>query len=235
MKRIVLYTLTLLLLSVGCSPKSSPSQELLTVERDSVAYILGMNIAQNLWEMDSTLNTGALAAGIRDYYAHKTRFDREEAQRIYLHHLHISKAEEMLHYEERFLEEFARDNRNYARSKSGLTYAVEEVGNVEETPKQSFDTVSLRLVGRTLDGREFYSSYERGDTLRTSLGSLPKGLQESLKLIGTGGRVMAYLPAAIAYGAEGCDSLGVQPNATIYYEADLLGLKSRATARRNRR
>lgn len=235
MKSAVRYTLLLLLPLLGaCAQKQSSSQEVLSVERDSVAYILGMNIAQNLWEIDSTINMEALCAGMRDRFAHRERFDREEAQRIYLHHQHISKAEEVLLYEERFLEEFARDNRNYARSKSGLTYAVEEVGDVAQTPKQNLDTVSLRLVGRTLDGREFYSSYERGDTLRTSLGSLPKGLQEGLKLIGTGGRIMAYLPAAIAYGAEGCDSLGIQPNTTIYYEADLVGLKSRAARRRNR-
>lgn len=237
MKRILttlLPTLTLLLLFGSCKSTPSASKEVLQKETDSVAYILGLNIATNLLEMDSTLNIEALVAGMRDRFARAELFDKEEAQRIYLHYFHISKPEEVLAYENQFLEEFARDNRNYARSKTGLTYAVEEVGDVDHTPKNGSDTLTLRLVGRTLDGREFFSSYERGDTLRTSLQSLPEGLQEGLKLIGKGGRLTAYLPAALAYGAEGCDSLGVGANATVYYEAELIDLERHAFSSRRR-
>lgn len=48
----------------------------------------------------------------------------------------------------------------------------------------------------------------------------------------------AYVPAALGYGAEGCDSLGVKPNATLYYEVDLLTLErpeKKSAARPNRR
>ncbi len=232
---ILLLWVTLSTLLAGCKSGHTASKEVLQQETDSVAYILGLNIGSTLMQMDTTLNIEALCAGIRDRFARAERFDDQEAQRIYLHYFHISKPEEVLAYENRFLEEFARDNRSYARSKSGLTYAVEEVGDVDQTPKGDADTVSIRLVGRTLDGREFFSSYTRNDTLRTALGSLPEGLQEGLKLIGKGGHLKAYLPAAIAYGAAGCDSLGIGANATLYFEADLIGLERHAfTPRRIR-
>ena len=52
--------------------------------------------------------------------------------------------------------------------------------------------------------------------------NLNRGVQESLKLIGAGGRIQAWLPADMAYGAEGDAELGIAPNATLYYEIELL-------------
>lgn len=235
MKRLfIINTLLLGLLVVGCSSGNKTKQTVFANEQDSVAYILGMNIARNLWQVDSTLNIEALAAGIRDHYARQECFSEAEAQRIYLHYINVSKPEQVLAYEDRYLEDIVRDNRSYARSKSGLTYTVEEVGDVEFTPKAAYDTVSIRYIGRTIDGREFDSSFERGDTTRIALGDLLDGLQESLKLIGRGGRIIAYLPAAIGYGAEGNEELGVAPNSTLYYEIDLIGVEhiSQRNARR---
>lgn len=239
MKRLTTATLLLigvLLLGGSCSKRGQAPTATFTNEQDSVAYILGMNIARNLRQVDSTLNIEALTAGIRDHFAKSERFTAAEAQRIYLHYINVSKPEAVLAYEDRFLEEVVRDNRSYARSKTGLTYAVEEVGEVNLSPKAAYDTVSFRYLGRTLDGREFDSSFERGDTTRMALGDLLEGLQESLKLIGKGGRIMAYLPAALGYGAEGNKELGVAPNTTLYYEIELLNVEPAArNPRTNRR
>ena len=80
-----------------------------------------------------------------------------------------------------------------------------------------------------------YSSYERGDTLRDALGSLRRGVRESVKLIGRGGRIEAWIPAAAAYGAEGDKTLGIGPNATLFYEIELVGVDKYAEwSRRNK-
>lgn len=215
----------LLLFLGGCSRAEKQTTATIANEQDSVAYILGMNIARNLWQIDSTLNVEALAAGIRDHYARQERFSLSEAERIYLHYINVSKPEAVLAYEDRFLEDIVRDNRSYARSKSGLTYAVEQMGEVDQTPKENYDTVSFRYLGRTIDGREFDSSFERGDTTRMALGDLLEGIQESLKLIGKGGRITAYLPAALGYGAEGSSELDIAPNSTLYYEIELINVE----------
>ncbi len=238
MKRFITVLIPLwvgMLFAGGCSEKGKQPNASLNSEQDSVAYILGMNIARNLWQMDSTLNVEALAAGIRDHYAHNERFSLAEAQRIFLHYVNVSKPEEVLAIENRFLDEIVRENRSYARSKSGLTYAVEQVGDVEQTPRNSSDTVSFRYLARTLDGREFDSSYTRGDTTRMALGELLEGLQESMKLIGKGGRITAYLPAAIGYGGDGEKELGVAPNSTLYYEIELIDLERPSASRRTPR
>ena len=66
------------------------------------------------------------------------------------------------------------------------------------------------------------SSYERGDTLRTTLGGLLKGMKESVKLVGRGGKINAWIPSSAAYGTEGDKELGIQPNTTLYYEIELV-------------
>ena len=235
---IIILASTLFVLNFGACSKSNTKQIYqLKSESDSVAYVIGMNIGCNLFEMDSTINVEAVCAAIKEYYTHSERFDHEEARRIYLHRLHVSMPEEMLAYENRRLEEITTKDRSYARSKSGLTYSVESVGDEEFTPRNNNDTVTLRIMGRTMDGEIFYSSFERGDTLRIAFGDLNEGVKESLKLIGKGGHINAYLPAEIGYGADGNDSLGIKPNTTLYYEIDLLDMErpNRRNLRVNRR
>ena len=105
-----------------------------------------------------------------------------------------------------------------------MTYTVEVLGDQEQIPVSDRDSVALRYIIRTADGADVYSSYERRDTLRTSLGSLNKGMKESVKLIGKGGKINAWMPSAVAYGSAGDKELGIRPNATLYYEIELVDL-----------
>lgn len=221
--------LAVALLSASCSPKGEAT---LMTEADSVAYVIGMNVGLNLLRMDSTLNTGAVCQAIGDVYAGRARFSPGQARAIFLRYVNYSQPERIRAYERQFLEDYARTNRSYARTPSGLTYTVEAVGDEQQTPKSDRDTVSIRYVVRTVEGRTVESSFERGDTTRMAVGDLLPGVGESVRLVGQGGRINAWLPAALAYGASGDDSLGVAPNATLYYEIELLEVKKDDPRRR---
>lgn len=211
--------LTAALLAVGCSLKGEVT---LATEADSIAYVIGMNVGLNLLRMDSTLNTGVVCQAIGDVYAGRTRFTSDQARAIYLRYVNYSKPERIRAYESQFLDDYVRTNRSYARTPSGLTYTVEAVGDEQLTPKSDRDTVSIRYAVRTAEGRTVESSFERGDTTRMAVGDLLPGVRESVRLVGQGGRINAWLPAALAYGAAGDDSLGVAPNTTLYYQIELL-------------
>ncbi len=236
MGRLCFAALLAVLAAGGCSRSSNGAGKVgrMETQSDSVAYVLGMNVARNLLKMDSTLNAGAVCAGIRDYFEGKEKLSPDEAQTFYLHYVNVARPENIRAYEDRYLEDIRRNNRSYARTESGLTYTVEEVGDEKLTPKYPKDTVSIRYAARTLDGRTFDSSFERGDTARVALNDLPEGMRESVKLIGRGGHIKAYVPAALGYGAEGCDSLGVKPNSTLYYEIDLLEVERPAVTAADR-
>ena len=228
MKRIV----WLLAAALSWSSCSRNGEMTLSTEADSVAYVIGMNVGMNLLRMDSTLNVAAGCRAMGDVYAGRARFSPEQARAIYLRYVNYSQPERIRAYERQFLEDYVRTNRSYARTQSGLTYTVETVGDEQLTPKSDRDTVRIRYAVRTADGRTVESSYDRGDTTRMAVGDLLPGVSESVRLVGQGGRINAWLPAALAYGAAGNDTLGVAPNATLFYEIELLEVKKDDPRRR---
>lgn len=216
--------LTAVVLSAAACSKGKSGDAKLRTDVDSVAYIIGMNVGVNLMKMDSTLNIAAVCEGIRDAYDGSTRLSAADAETYYLRYVNYAQPEKIRAYEEQFLEDVVKSNRNYARTPSGVTYTVEAVGNQDAIPSSDRDSVVLRYIIRTADGDEVFSSYERKDSLRSLVGDLQKGMQESVKLIGQGGKINAWMPSVTTYGADGDTKLGIRPNATLYYEIELLGV-----------
>ena len=70
--------------------------------------------------------------------------------------------------------------------------------------------------------------------MRSLVRNLRRGVQESVKLIGKGGKINAWVPSSAAYGAEGDKELGVAPNATLYFEIELVDLDKYTTRSRRR-
>ena len=232
MKTRILAIFPVLLLAGACSKQSGGGVKLKN-DLDSVAYVIGLNVGLNLQRMDSTINVGAVCEGIRDAFNGQPRMCLEEAETFYLSYMNYILPEKARAYEEQFLADMAKSNRAYARTTSGVTYTVDEVGDQNLLPTTDRDSVSLRWVIRTLDGKEIVSSYERGDTVRSMLRDLQKGVQESVRLIGRGGRIKAWIPSSAAYGAEGSKELHIAPNTTLYYEIELVDV-DKFSARRRR-
>ena len=232
MKKTLVIALAALALA-ACSKNKGGSVKLHN-DLDSVAYVIGMNVGMNLMRMDSTLNVEAVCQGIRDHFRGKTRLTADEAETFFLSYVNYALPEKARAYEGQFLEDIRKSNRAYARTTSGVTYTVEDVGDAERTPVNERDSVVFRYLLRTADGEELYSSYERGDTVRSLVRNLRRGVQESVKLIGKGGKINAWMPSSAAYGAEGDKELGVAPNATLYFEIELVDLDKYTTRSRRR-
>ena len=211
----------------GCS-KSGGGVKLHT-DTDSLAYVIGLNVGANLLKMDSTLNAAAVCKGIADYFAGRQSMTMEEAQTFYLRYVNYAVPEKIREQERRFLDDVT-SGQGFKSSESGLRYDVTRDGDLKRTIASDTARITVRIKALRRDGGEIYSSYERGDTLRTRLDSLPAGLREGLKLLGSGGAVKLWVPAALAYGAEGDRTLGVGANETLYYEAELLDVQADAPA-----
>jgi len=224
MKRLSYLLLAGALLAGACSKKTGGGSAKLRTDADSAAYIVGMNVGAQLLKRDSTLNVAALCEGIRDAFRASTKLSTDEARTYFLRYMNYVLPEKARAFEEQFIEDIVKSNRSYARTASGVAYTVGEVGDQNRLPVSGSDTVAVRWVIRTIDGEQLYSSYERGDTLRVALGDLRKGEQESLRLIGAGGRIEAWMPSAAAYGAEGKAEWGIRPNTTLRYEIELVAV-----------
>ena len=205
-----------LLLAGACSKNSGGGGVKLRNDTDSVAYVIGMNVGANLLKMDSTINVNAVCEGIRDMFRGNPRLSAADAETFYLSYVNYALPEKARAYEEQFLLDIAKSNRSYARTSSGVTYTVTDVGDQNQVPTSERDSVALRWVIRTAAGDEITSSYERGDTVRSLVRNLRRGVQESVKLIGKGGKINAWMPSSAAYGAEAEVILRDQSPACLY-------------------
>ncbi len=216
---------------VSCKSEQKSVATPLKVETDSLAYIIGMNIADNLMAMDSTINVSVVCRAIEEHSRAKALLTQEEAKNYYLRYLTYVEPERKRGYEDKYLEDMVKANRDYTRSNSGLAYNITVIGDESLTPKGNNDLISLRYVISRIDGEQIFSSYEEGDTLVMGLQKLSKGIQESLKMIGKGGKVNAWIPSKLAYGEVGDSLLRVEPFETLYYEMELVDVERNAASK----
>jgi FKBP-type peptidyl-prolyl cis-trans isomerase FkpA len=106
---------------------------------------------------------------------------------------------------------------------SGLVYQSLQEGS--GTPPAATDTVRVHYRGTFMDGKEFDSSYKRGEPTEFPLNRVIKCWTEGVQLMKPGGKARLTCPPAIAYGERGAGSGVIPPNATLQFEIELLSVK----------
>ncbi|MBL8342459.1 MAG: FKBP-type peptidyl-prolyl cis-trans isomerase [Rubrivivax sp.] len=104
---------------------------------------------------------------------------------------------------------------------SGLVYRSLQDGQ-GESPAAA-DTVRVHYRGRFPDGREFDSSYSRGQPTSFPLNRVIRCWTEGVQRMKVGGKAKLTCPAAIAYGERGAGGV-IPPNAVLQFEVELLGI-----------
>jgi FKBP-type peptidyl-prolyl cis-trans isomerase FkpA len=105
---------------------------------------------------------------------------------------------------------------------SGLVMRTIKEGNGKQPTASS--TVNVHYKGTFPDGREFDSSYKRGEPIEFPLGGVIKCWTEGVALMKVGGRAKLTCPSSIAYGARGAGGV-IPPHATLVFEVELLGVR----------
>lgn len=108
---------------------------------------------------------------------------------------------------------------------SGLVYRSVKEGS-GATPAAS-DRVKVHYRGTFADGREFDSSYKRGQPAEFPLDGVIKCWTEGVQRMKVGGKARLTCPASIAYGERGAGSGVIPPNAALQFEVELLGIGGR--------
>lgn len=105
---------------------------------------------------------------------------------------------------------------------SGLQYKVIKEGDGKQPGKT--DTVSVHYKGTLIDGREFDSSYKRGQPAEFGVTQVIKGWVEALQLMKEGSKWQLFIPSSLAYGERGAGAL-IGPGETLVFEVELLKVK----------
>jgi FKBP-type peptidyl-prolyl cis-trans isomerase FkpA len=105
---------------------------------------------------------------------------------------------------------------------SGLVFESLVTGS-GPSPKAT-DTVRVNYRGTFPDGREFDSSYKRGQPAEFPLNRVIPCWTEAVQLMKPGGKAKITCPPGIAYGERGAGGI-IPPNATLNFEIELLAIK----------
>jgi FKBP-type peptidyl-prolyl cis-trans isomerase FklB len=228
MKRfIVIFAAFLLTLPLFAQEKSAPLKD----QKDKVSYSIGLNIGSNLTRQNVEINPDALTAGIKDGIAGKPQLTQDQIKDVMtafekdMQQKQKAAGEKNAAEGAKFLEE-NKKKEGVKATASGLQYKVIKEGTGAQ-PKAT-DTVQVNYRGTLINGKEFDSSYKRGQPVTFPLNGVIKGWTEGVQLMKTGSKYQFFVPPNLAYGerAAGPD---ITPNSTLIFEVELLDVKPPAT------
>jgi FKBP-type peptidyl-prolyl cis-trans isomerase FkpA len=105
---------------------------------------------------------------------------------------------------------------------SGLYYRI--LRKSDGTKPTRNNTVVAHYKGWFDDGKQFDSSYDRGEPSEFPLGRVVAGWTEGLQLVGKGGMIELEIPYQLGYGAQGRPG-SIPPKATLHFIVELKEVK----------
>lgn len=105
---------------------------------------------------------------------------------------------------------------------NGLQYKVITEGKGAKPTLN--DVVTVHYAGTLVDGKEFDSSYKRGEPATFPVSGVIAGWTEALQLMPAGSTWELYIPAKLAYGDQGAPPV-IGPNETLIFKVQLISVK----------
>lgn len=113
--------------------------------------------------------------------------------------------------------------KEFTATKSGLKFRVlRKSSDIKPTAK---DTVKVNYKGWLDNGKEFDSSYERGESIEFPLNGVIAGWTEGMQLVGKGGMIELEIPHQLGYGAQGAPP-DIPGKSTLHFIVELVEVKS---------
>jgi len=214
------------------SAEKNPS--ILNTQKDKVSYALGMNLGNNLHTQSVEVAPDILLQGLKDSLAGGKTLMTDDEARATLTQLQG----ELRKKQEAKMQQAGEENKKEGEAflaanktkegvvtlPSGLQYKILKAGT---GPKPTAtDSVVCNYQGTLIDGKEFDSSYKRGQPATFPVNGVIKGWTEALQLMPVGSKWQLVVPSDLAYGARGAGT-DIGPNATLIFEVELLSIQSK--------
>ncbi len=230
--------------STGTAPKTSTAKKApvttksattytLKTQKDKASYALGMKIGGDLRRqgVNVAVDPAVVGRGLRDALGGSKTLLTEDDERAALTQLQTqvrgqqeAKAHEAGGTARKEGDAFLAVNKGkegVTALPDGLQYKVLTPGS---GPKPTAnDTVTVNYRGTLLNGKEFDSSYKRGQPATFPVGGVIKGWTEALQLMPVGSKWQLFIPADLAYGDRGAGG-DIGPGETLIFEVELLSI-----------
>ncbi len=188
---------------------------------DSLSYAIGVNVGENLKNQKVNINPELLSKALSDVLNGGATMLSSEQCGIFIQSYFQKQASKAGDENRKKSELFLVANKTkpgVITLPSGLQYKVITEGTGPK-PLET-DQVKVHYHGTLIDGTVFDSSVSRGEPATFGVTQVIKGWVEALQLMNTGSKWSLYIPADLAYGAQGPPSIG--PNQVLMFEVELL-------------
>ena len=214
---------------LGSMPATLLAADALDFENETtrINYSLGYQIGGDFQRQGVELNAEAVVQGISDALSDaKPQLSPvkmnatlvELKKKVVAEQSKRRKETELARVKEgkQFLEENAKKE-GVITTESGLQYKVIKAGAGNSPGPE--DRVTVHYRGTLIDGKEFDSSYKKGEPATFKLNGVIRGWSEGLQLMKEGGKSQFFIPADLAYGNRG--PLG---NYTLIFDVELISV-----------
>jgi FKBP-type peptidyl-prolyl cis-trans isomerase FklB len=213
---------------------ASQGTSALATQKDKVSYAIGMNVGTNLHKQGVDIDPKVLQRGLEDALAGgKTLLSEEEAHAA-LTQLQNDMRKKMQEKMQQAGEENKKQGDAFLAANktkdgvvtlpSGLQYKILTPGTGAKPA--AGDSVVCNYRGTLIDGKEFDSSYKRGQPATFPVAGVIKGWTEALQLMPVGSKWQLFVPSELGYGERGTGA-DIGPNATLIFEVELVSIQSK--------
>jgi len=189
-------------------------------DRERASYGIGRNIGDSLKNDDLDVDIKLLAKGIADALGGVKNPQSEEQFREAIAALQKAVSEKAVAKNDEFLKANAKKE-GVKTTASGLQYQVLKEGKGKKPTAK--DTVEAHYKGTLLNGKQFDSSYDRGEPAQFPLTGVIKGWTEGVPLMTVGSKYKFWIPSDLAYGPRGRPPV-IPANSLLVFEIELLDI-----------
>lgn len=215
-----------LLFSALVVSESVQGQALKTAS-DSVSYALGRDLGSSLTKSGVTVVEERFMQGLIDGVEDgEALISAEEGMRI-IKGAFAKAAEEkreLMKKEQTVFFDQLKDKQGVVAAEYGLYYEVLQEGDGVKPTLE--DEVLVHYKGSLANGKEFDSSYKRGEPLSLRLSSVIKGWQLGIPLMSVGSKYKLYIPSELGYGERGAGA-DIPPFSALVFEIELINIKEK--------
>jgi FKBP-type peptidyl-prolyl cis-trans isomerase FklB len=217
------------------APAPTTTSSILKTEEDKISYSIGIDLGKNFQQQDIKVVETPFMQGIKDGQSGAPTLMTEQELKTTLTNLQKNLVQKQVEAAQKlatknteegakFLAEY-KTKPDVKSTASGLLYRIIKTGT-GASPKAT-DMVTTHYRGTFTDGKEFDSSYSRGEPAQFQVNGVIPGWTEVLQLMQPGAKYEVVVPANLAYGENGVGRI-IGPNATLVFEIELLNIQNKA-------
>ena len=246
--RKIIFGLIAVLVITACGKSgSNPNPGSPKSFMDSVSYMIGFNIGNQMKKDSLDIKMDFYLKGINDAKKGDSTFMSAQAIQgvsMRFQEMLMKKQSENQKRDEAKLKEDAEKNKaasekfleenkkkpNVKVSETGLQYEVIKEGT-GKIPTEN-DMVSFHIRAFLIDGKKFDDSYEKNQPIKLGVKNQVKAWEEAFKKMKVGSIWKLYVPPALGWGDRGIPPT-IPPSAVTIFEIELLSIDGKVPTEKN--